>query len=299
MLATTTLRRPELEGHVALVMVQLCFGLFPLFGKWAFTAFEPSAVAGWRVLAGAAAFFTLALAVHGKRTWPAVADFPRLAACALLGVALNQVLYLHGLQRTTAVNAGLLMMLIPVFTFTIAVWARQERYVPRRGAGILIAFLGTTMLMLDKGPSVERGQMFGNLLIAANTLSYSLFLVLSRPLMRRYPPLVMIAWAYVLSLWTVPVLAHDAVWAPPAADRAAWLSLGLILLFPTILGYLFNLFALARVTASTTAVYIFIQPLISGVAGVAWLGETVRSSTLVAASVIVLGLWLVTGLRRR
>ena len=280
-------------------MVQLCFGLFPLFGKWAFAAFEPSAVAGWRVLAGAAVFFALALLVHGRQTWPAVADLPRLAVCALLGVALNQMLYLHGLERTSAVNAGLLMMLIPAFTFAIAVGAGQERYVPRRGIGILIAFAGTVMLMLDKGPSFERGQLLGNLLIAANTLSYSVFLVLSRPLARRYPPLVLIAWAYALSLWTIPIMALDAVWVPATADAEAWLSLGLILLFPTVLGYLFNLFALARVTASTTAVYIFIQPLISGAAGIAWLGESVRGPTLVAACVIVLGLSLVTGSRGR
>src|SRR5690606_6514612 len=120
-------QREELEerearrGHLALLAVQLCFGLFPLLGKLAFEAFAPAAVAAWRLWAGAAVFALLAAIRYGRGALPAWRDLPLFWLTALLGVAANQALYLEGLKRTTAMNAGLLMMLIPVFTTAIAV----------------------------------------------------------------------------------------------------------------------------------------------------------------------------------
>ena len=47
----------------------------------------------------------------------------------------------------------------------------------------------------------------GNLLIAANCLCYSVYLVALKPLRGRYPTVVMMAWVYLLSLPAVPWLA--------------------------------------------------------------------------------------------
>ena len=105
--ATAAERRSELTGYAALVAVQLCFGLLPLFGKWAFESFDPRAVGAWRIGGGAVILGGLAFLLYGKRALPARRDLLRLQACALLGVACNQVLYLEGLQRSTSVNAGL------------------------------------------------------------------------------------------------------------------------------------------------------------------------------------------------
>lgn len=280
-------------GHVALVAVQICFGLFPLFAVWAYAAFEPKAIVSWRIAVGSAALMALAFLRHGRRALPRPRDLWRLQACALLGVVFNQVLFLEGLRRSTAANAGLLMPLIPVFTYSIAMAVRQERFSAGRALGIVVAFAGTAQLFLPRGPELDGSHAFGNLLIAINVLSYSCFLVLSRPLLKRYPTLVVIGWVYLLGLWTVPLYAHDAQLAPAGATRAAWLSLGYILVFPTVLAYLLNTFALSRVSASTTAVYTLLQPLIAVASGVLLLGERLAPATLLAGALIVAGFWLV------
>ncbi len=285
--------RERTRGHVALVFVQLCFGTFPLLAKWAFEAFDPAAIAGWRVLVGAAALLAIAFAVHGREALPARREFPRLLLCAVLGVVLNQVLFLEGLSRSTAVNAGLLMPLIPVYTFLVAWIARQERFSGVRGLGILIAFSGTTYLLLQKEPDLSRPYLVGNLLIATNALSYSMYLVVSRPLAQRMPPLVLIAWVYALSTWTVPFITRDAAFVPQEVQARAWVALGLILLFPTVVGYVLNTYALSKVSASTTAVYVYLQPLIAGATGVMLLGESLGPGILVAAVAIFIGIRLV------
>jgi drug/metabolite transporter (DMT)-like permease len=129
--------------------------------------------------------------------------------------------------------------------------------------------------------------------MVANVLCYSIYLVVLRPLVRRNPPVVVTAWVFLLSVWCVPIVwwAEDVV--PAAAGRAAWGALAFILIFPTVLAYLLNLFALARVRASTVAVYVFLQPLVAGAAGVLVLGEPLRGGVLLAALFILAGVALV------
>lgn len=298
--ASAAERRSEAAGHTALIAVQLCFGLLPLFGKWAFESFDPRAVGAWRIGGGAVVLGGLAFWLHGKRALPLRRDLLRLQVCALLGVACNQVLYLEGLERSTSVNAGLMMLLIPVFTYMVAVSVRQEAFSFRRVLGMTVALSGTAQLLLQRDADFGRPYLLGNLLITANTLCFSVYLVTARPLARRYPALVLIAWTYLLSTWTIPLFAQGASLVPDDASTRAWWSLALIVMFPTVLGYLLNVFALARVAASTTALYVLGQPLIAGVAGVLLLGEALHGSTAIAAAGLIGGLWLVSlGARRR
>jgi drug/metabolite transporter (DMT)-like permease len=286
-------RRGVLKGHLALVAVQLCFGSFPVFGILAFEGFAPRAIAAWRFVVGALVLGAIAWARHGRAMLPRRADLPRLQVCALLGVALNMVIFLEGLERTTAVNSGLLMPIIPVYTLIIAVAVGQERFHWRRGAGIALALAGTLGLLLQKGPDLSSDYLAGNLLILTNCLSYSIFLVLSKPLLKRYPPMVVIAWVFILSVWTVPLFAWNESFVPVHASRLSWYSLGFVLLFPTVISYLLNTFALSKVAASTTATYILLQPLITCTGGVLVLGESFLPGTGLAAGAILIGVWLV------
>lgn len=285
--------RGELQGRIALVFVQLFFGLFPLFGKWAMLEFSARAVAGWRIAAGAAALLGVAACLHGRRVLPRRADLLRLQACALLGVVLNMLLFLEGLRRSTAVNAGLLVGTIPVFTFLVAVAVRQERFSVSRGAGILLAFVGISLIFLQRGPDFTDETLSGNALMAINAACYSVFLVAVRPLLSRYAPLVVIAWVFVLSSWTVPLFGWGEAFVPAGVSTRGWLSLSYVLVFPTVLAYVLNTFALSKVSASTTAVFIFLQPLIVVATGVLVLGEALLPVTLAAAVTTLAGVWLV------
>ena len=284
--------RRTLRGHLALALVQVCFGLFPIFGKWAFEAFEPGAIASWRIGVGSVVLLGLAFLAHGRRAVPRREDWVWFLVCGVLGVALNQGLYLTGLSLSTAVDSGIVLCLIPVFTFAVAMLARQEGFRLSRALGILVALSGASILTAG-GADLSDSHRLGNALMVANSLSYSVYLVLSRPLALRYPPVVVIAWVYACALPAVPLfLAHAPPWPADATPRACW-SLVFILAFPTVLGYLLNVFALSRLRASTTAVYVYAQPLITCTAAAAWLGEELPFATLGAAVLIFSGLYFV------
>jgi drug/metabolite transporter (DMT)-like permease len=287
--------RRQRSGHIALGVVQVCFALFPIFGKLAFEngAFSPLAVGSWRMMFASTTLLVAALVVHARKALPAVRDLPWLAMLSFLGVTANMVLYLEGLQRSTATNAALTVCLIPVFTFAIAAIAKHETFAPMRVVGLSIALFGASMLFWAERPDLASAHAVGNFLMSLNTLSYAAYLVLSRPMLKRYPPLVVIAWVFVLSLPWVPFLAHGEVLVPTAVSTRAWGSLVFILIFPTSLAYLLNSFALSRLRASTTAMYVYVQPLITGFLGWLFFDDEITVALLSAAACIFVGIYLV------
>jgi drug/metabolite transporter (DMT)-like permease len=271
-------RAQIVAAHFALAVAQISFGLIPIFGLIAFRpgGFSPIGVGAWRITAGAAILLPLAFIVHGRAAIPARRDLARFTIAAALGVALNQWLYLEGLSRSTPINAALMMCLIPVFTIALATVAGIERLHVARVVGVIIALLGT---------------------VACNALLYSGFLIVGKPLAQRYPPLVMIAWAYTLSLPFVPVFAIGQRIFPDPGHAAAWWSLAFIIVFPTVISYLCNAYALARVRASTTAIYVYVQPFIAALSSWVAFRERLTPVMSVAAVAMFVGVWLVS--RRR
>jgi drug/metabolite transporter (DMT)-like permease len=289
------MRRGVVAGHAALVAVQVFFGLFPVLGTVAFAAggFSPLGLGSWRIAGGALALGALAFAAYGREAIPKRRDLPRLMVCGLLGVALNQGLFLEGLNRSTPMNAGLVMTLIPVFTFVIAAAVKQERFSLMRATGVSIALAGAALLLVGPGEGPVRGHGLGNLLMALNGLSYAAYLVISKQLVGRYHPLVVIAWIYIFALPYLPFFMVGQRLIADAGNTSAWLSLVYIVVFPTILGYLLNMFALARVRVTTTAVYIYAQPLVAGAASWMIFGERLSTNMGIAAICLFVGIWLV------
>lgn len=289
-------------GHVALIGVQLCFGFFPVFGRTAMDperGFDPFAVAVWRVVGGALILGVAAFAIYGRRAVPAAEKLPRLLLLALTGIVANQALYLSGLARSTAGNAGLMMCTIPVFTFAVAVVLRQEHFSPRRAAGVALSLVGVLPMVVGGSDALLGEHAVGNLLMVGNCVCYAFYLVLSKPLREGTPAVVLLFWNYALALPFVPLFLLNTSAFPLEGDPEVWLSLGYVVLFPTVFGYLLNVFALGRVRASTTALYIYLQPVVSALGGAWLLGETLGPRAGVAAAALFLGVWLVTGESKR
>ena len=253
-------------------------------------------MATWRLGVGALVLTGLAAWRHGFAALiPERRDVGRIVGCSLLGLVANQVLALEGMARTSSTAAGLLMPLIPVFTYGLAVLVRQEPFERRRVAGIAVALAGAVGLTLVTGDGAEHASapVLGNALIAGNCLAYSVYLVWSRDVLARYPTLVFIALVYLASLPFLPFVAAGEELAPGEPTERALTALLWILAFPTVAAYLLNTYALARVRASTTAVYIYMQPLIALGAGVVWLDERPGLETAVPAVALLVGIGMV------
>ncbi|HEY9285163.1 MAG TPA: DMT family transporter [Pyrinomonadaceae bacterium] len=295
----TSAGRAGLRPHLALVAVQIFFGTWPIVGKIVLRAMPSTTLAAARVFGGAVAFLLLSRSF--KRIAVARrADYFKFALYGLLGVALNQLLFIKGLSLSTVINANLLGTMIPVFTLAGSLALGRESFSARVALGLAVAALGAAYLVNPFGADFSQSSTTGNLLLVANACFYGLYIAISQDAIRRYGALVVITWMFVMAnAVTLPVGLYSLKDVRLADIEAhVWLALLYIVAVPTVLTYYLNAWALGRVEPSVVAVYIYMQPLIALALAPLVLGERPGPRTFVAAALIFAGVGVVT-IRRR
>jgi drug/metabolite transporter (DMT)-like permease len=286
-----------LGPHLALFAVQLMFGTWPILGKIALRVLPSTGLVAFRVGGAALAFLVLRQFVGAKpiERW---ADYARFFLYSLLGVVLNQLLFVKGLALSTVVNATILGTAIPVFALLVSVALGLENFSSRKALGTLVAAVGVVYLVDPFRAEFSGGKTLGNFLLLANTLAYGAYIVLSKEMFRRYGALNVITWVFIFgSVLTVPLGAYQLAQSPLGdVSVGVWLVVLYIILFPTVGAYYLNAWALARVAPSTVAAYIYLQPLIAFALAPLVLGseEVWRGRVLVAAALIFAGVAVVT-----
>ena len=235
------------------------------------------------------------------RRFPDWRDLPYLALLGLLGVFLNQILFIVGLRYTTATNAAIMMPSIPVFAVGIGWLTGVERIGRRRLTGVLLAALGAVILLDPRRFTLAEGTALGTLLILLNCLSYSGFLVLQRPLLARLPWRTVIAWSFLFGGTGVALLGGPQLAAAvqTGIEDRVWMGVLYIAVFPTFLGYLVNTWAVRRSSATLAAVYTTVQPLMTASLAALFLAERLGAPQIAGFVLIATGLWLVSWRRQR
>jgi drug/metabolite transporter (DMT)-like permease len=277
--------------HAALLVVQMSFAVGAVEGKLAMApdggGVQPFALAMSRML-GAALFFQIfgrAMGWVEKTSW---GDKLRLAGLSMLGIVLNQVLFLIGLSMSTSFSAALLGATIPVLTSALAILFRQERASVRTALGLAVAVSG--VLWLTGVRSVDRGAV----LLSLNSLSYSLYLVFGRDVIRRLGAMTVMTWVF-----TFGALLFSPMGGPALArgmtewSSRGWILVGVMVAIPTALAYLLNAWALGRSSASLVTIYIYLQPVLAGLLAWVQLGQGITGRMIVAALLIFAGVGIV------
>jgi len=288
------MNRPTWKVHLALAFVQLTFGAMHVLGKDALAAIPPLALAAMRVLA--AAPLLLICAWYIDRRLPLKKDLPGLALLGLLGVCINQLAFILGLHLTSASNAAILMPSIPVFAQGFALWMGVERPTAAGIGGVACAVGGAWVMVGGAGLAGSENLLLGNGLLLLNCLSYALFLVLQKPMLKRLPPLTVVAWAYLFGGAGVAAAGFSSLARLNfrAVSSGVWLEVAYILLIPTSLNYVLNSWAIHKSTSTLAAAYIMLQPLTGTLLAAFWLGECLGWDEGIGFSLIVLGLVLVS-----
>jgi drug/metabolite transporter (DMT)-like permease len=283
--------------HAALLVVQMAFAGGAVEGKLAMRPLasggggvDPFALAMARML-GAALFFQLLARFRPSPRLP-LRVHGRLAMLSVLGIALNQTLYLVGLRITTAFAAALLGATIPVFTAALAIVFKVEKPVARTGVGLALAFSG--VLWLTGIGSIDVGAT----VIAINCLSYAFYIVLSKPVLERVGALTLVTWAFTWgAVLLAPIGGLPLVEGVTQWGARGWRLVAFMVACPTIVAYLANAWALQRSTPTMVTVYIYLQPLLAALLQWVQMREPVSRRALVASGLILAGVAVVTSRR--
>jgi len=272
-----------------MIAVAALFSTNYIISKVAMHSFAPLSFA-WLRVAGAAIVLNVVVPGRGFTR----ADSWKIAGFAILGVVLNQTMFLAGLSLTSAHVASILITTIPIFTLIVAIALGLERTTVTKVAGIALALTGALLVVSGEGMAGLTDAMAGTLLIIGNCMAYAIYLVVSKPVVSRLSPARVISRMFAVGAVlmlpiALPSLLREDFQAIP---QSAWVGLGLVIAGPTVGAYLISAWALKYAESSLVAVYSCVQPVLTTLLAWAFLGERIRGIVAVAGLMIFAGVGL-------
>jgi drug/metabolite transporter (DMT)-like permease len=252
----------NVNAHLALLFVNVLYGASHVLAKGVMPQFlSPNVFILFRVL-GATLLFWLVISFIGREKIDK-ADYPRLIACGLFGVAINQLFFFHGLNLSSAFNSGIIMALNPIMVAILSFFLLKERVTLLRTFGIALGATGAILLTL-KGATGKGDSSLGDLFLFINSLSYAIYLVIVKPLMQRYKPIIVITWVFTFGLGFVilfpPTLPQFIATNYSGFTSEIILKIGYVIVGVTFLTYLLTMFGLKYLSPTVSSSYIYTQP---------------------------------------
>lgn len=221
----------------------------------------------------------------------------RVTLLGSLAFALPMWLGIVGVERSSASNAAILILLEPVTIVAIACLFLGERIGALKLASLVLGLLGALAIVLEGGSldSLLAGEhLGGNAILALHGVLWGCYTPLAKPLCERHDPLEVCLRATLVGVVVLlPVsLAEAGQWQAGAElGRAlAWtLALGLFVSFG---GTVLWLMALRHIPATNVAGFVFLQPLAGVLVGVGLLDERLSQPALIGGALIAVGVGL-------
>jgi drug/metabolite transporter (DMT)-like permease len=224
---------------------------------------------------------------------PTRRDWARLLLAGALPFCFSPILQMTGLQASRATDNALIVAMEPTFTVLLAAFFLGERIQRYHLIAFAGAFMGFSLLAgIAAGSLAEtRGShLFGNLLLLASLTGEAAYTVLGRKLTQKFPATVVFTVALSAGILALTFFALATEGFPDFGKLTLRSAAGVFWLGPlgTGLAYLLWMKVLVRVPAATIAISLFLQPVMGGIWGHLFLGESLTFVQISGGALILL-----------
>jgi len=244
---------------------------------------------------GAAILFWI-ISIFGPKEKIEKKDWGRIVICAIFGMVINMLSFFKGLELSTPINSSVLVTVTPIIVVILSAFLIKEKITGYKAIGILVGLIGALSLILfgseirQDAPNIP----LGNSLFILNSICYGTYLILVKKLIEKYHPFTFMKWIFTVAvIINLPITYSDVVeiqW-----QQLPWGIIGsiaFVIIGTTFLTYLFNIYALTQLKASTVGSFTYLQPLIGIIFAVSMGTDYVTTIKIVAASLVLIGVYL-------
>lgn len=284
-----------IRAHIALLAANIIYGInfiavkqiIPNYLSWQalalFRAF------GALALLWIASFFILREKLERKDIW-------KLIIAGILGVTINQSLLVWGIELSSPVNASIIMTLNPLFVMILAAIILKYPITPFKFLGILIGGSGAAILIMSSNKGIfSFAHSVGDLLILLNAVMYALYLVWTKPLMKKYGSFTVMNYTFLFG--SIPVLTYGLEPASnvdySALPLIVYGAITFVVVGATFLTYMFNIIGLKHVNPTTVSIYIYLQPIIATIIAIIMDSSAFSWFKLASMILVFIGVYLV------
>jgi len=184
--------RAEWLTEASLLLAVVLLGTNPVAVKVAVSEFPPLPFVAMRFTLAGLLLLVIVLLLGLER--PGRRDMLSMAGVGVLGVGMNNVAFTLGVSITTASDTALIYAAVPIWGILLGLALGLERPTRWGVAGVVLAFLGVGVVVYGGLGGGGGTSLEGDLLVVIATVCWGSYAVLSLPLLRRHPPLVVAAF---------------------------------------------------------------------------------------------------------
>ena len=212
----------------------------------------------------------------------------------------NIFLFYYALGFTSANVVQITYTTIPIIVVFLSYFILKEKVNANKFFGVILGFVGAMILFLFN--SVKGYSMTSNAIGITLTFSggviYSLYLIYSKRLQKKYSPISITAVFSFVTMVVSFLLSFTEVDSISSIFNQNSLSMIWLLLYISVLGttgyYILTQYAIKHGSPTISSSTLFIQPVFTLIWAGFLLGEKVTPSFYISAILIILGAWLVT-----
>ncbi len=290
-------RSLSLSGtELMLILMSVVWGLNFTAIKGALADFQPLTFNAIRF--GTSSLFLLGLLwLRERRIGIQRKDLAKFVLLAIVGNTAYQLFFINGIALTTATNSALILATTPIFIILFGALLDVEKVTSRIVQGVILSFLGVVMIVLGAGNSLtfSSQNLLGDLLIVANPICWSIYTVLSKPMLKEYSPLKLTA--VTMAIGAVPLVIIGVPtfgtqdWA--AISFNAWLGLGFSAFFAIGIGYVIWYTGVSRIGSARTSLYDNLVTVFAVASAWILLSESMSVVQILGAVLVFVSLYLV------
>ncbi len=142
------------------------------------------------------------ITVESKKRRIKMEHLPRLFLAALFMAGINIAFFYQGMKRTTAIDASVIDLSIPLISVVAGWWFLREKVFAINFAGIILGLLGGIIVI--GLPLIFLGNfsgltIFGDSLIFLSAVSFVIGSLLFKKMLNIYPPIIITAITFLFS----------------------------------------------------------------------------------------------------
>ena len=280
-------------GHLACFIAYAIFGINIIVCKDLTSSrlISPVALFCIRSLGAGALFWMISCFLPKEKVEKK--DYGKIMAASLLGFFLTQMTFLIAIPDITPMDCSIVSSLSPIYTMFIAAYALKEPITLRKAGGVAISFLGIIYLIMNSvtstGGAVETS-LTGILLMIANSLCFSLYLGLFKPVISKYSVITFMKWIFLFaSAFSLPLAGRELFTFDYSQLSGIYLwELGFLIVCSTFITYFLIPLGQKRIRPTLVSMYSYIQPIIAILISI-YVGMDSLSWQKVLAAMMVFG----------
>ena len=296
--------RDSILGHIACFTAYLIFGLNIIVCKdlTSSNAISPLALFTLRSL-GAGALFWFISFFKPKESVERH-DLPKILAASVLGFFLTQITFLMAISQITPMDCSIVASLSPLYTMFIAAFTLKEPISAKKVGGVVLSLCGILYLIINSVTATSttiQTTPVGVLLIVANSLCFSLYLGIFKPIIGKYSVITFMKWIFLFStLMSLPFSAKELLTIEFATLPLSYIAeLAFLIFCATFVTYFLIPIGQKRLRPTLVSMYSYVQPIIAIVVSICVGMDTLSWQKVVAAITVFSGVIIVSRSKQR